>query len=710
MIRVSTFAHRAGWIAPLLALAAPAAAQEVLPPPTPNADRLAEEMRVLAHDPRNVRALLSAGELSARLSDASAAAGFFARAQALDPGNPRVRAGQAMVMVRSERPGEALRLFGEAARGGLDMDGYASDRGLAYDLIGAQGHAQRDHRVAMRLNPDDETRRRFALSLGISGDADEAMTVLEPLLKRSDRAAWRARAFILAMRGDVAGADKIAASMMGGFGTALSPFFRRLPALAPADKAFAVHFGEIRRTPARIADASLAPPLPVLRGESGVSLAAAQAPVPQSAAIGPRGSVVPARRPSAAERRREARAAEEERVTQAREVQRMAQSQAQQREAQRLADLAAQQEREAASARQREVERLAAERAGRDAEARRVAELQARERAAAIEAERAREAQRLAQAPTPTPTPTVRDATSVAPAQPAPAQVASVPAARPAAMPVAPPTQSAVDQPAERAATEAITQPPVRDAAAEPGAPVRSAAASIPPTVGREDNVIARIVAGITIPASELGVDPMPGGRPAADPAPAAVQPQAEIAAPVQVARATPVVSKPIERTRIEPAAAPGSVKESDARARSAEAKAADDKAKAAVAKTKAADAKAADAKTKAAEAKAAATKVKAKPDLAKTEPARSWVQVAGGANVSDLPKTWRGLVAKAPVEFRGRQAWTTPLRFTNRLLVGPFKSSAEAQGFVNSIGRKGLSAFAWTSDAGQKIDRLAVR
>ena len=49
-------------------------------------DRLAEQMRILATDPRNVPALLAAGELSARLNDPAAAAGFFARAQALAPG------------------------------------------------------------------------------------------------------------------------------------------------------------------------------------------------------------------------------------------------------------------------------------------------------------------------------------------------------------------------------------------------------------------------------------------------------------------------------------------------------------------------------------------------------------------------------------------------------------------------------------------------
>ena len=345
-------------------------------------------------------------------------------------------------MVRMERPGEALRLFGAAARAGLAMEAYASDRGLAYDLIGAQGHAQRDHRVAMRLNPDDEARRRYALSLGISGDTAQAMTVLDPLLRRSDRAAWRARAFILAMNGDAAGADKIAANMMGGFGTALSPFFRRLPTLPAADKAFAVHFGEIRRTPARVADASIAPPLPVLGPEPGVALAAAQpARVPQPAASPARREEL---RPSASQRRqaereaqaqqaREAQARETQRLAQIeaerREAQRLAQVEADRREAQRLADLRAQQEREELAARHREGERLAAEQAARDAEARRVAEAQAQQRAAAeAEAVRLAEAQRLAQAapPPPPPPPTQTPAVEVAAAAaPPPAEPAS---------------------------------------------------------------------------------------------------------------------------------------------------------------------------------------------------------------------------------------------------------------------------------------------
>ncbi len=585
-----------------------ATAQEVVPPPTPNADRLAEQMRILATDPRNVPALLAAGELSARLNDPSAAAGFFARAQALAPGNPRVAAGQAMVMVRSERPGEALRLFALAERGGVAMEPYASDRGLAYDLIGAQQHAQREHRIAMARDGDDETARRFAYSLGISGRTDEAMKILDPLLRRSDRAAWRARAFILAMNGDAAGADRIAATMMGGVGTALAPFFRRLPTLAAADKAFAVHFGELRRTPSRVADAANAPPLPYIAPER---LAAAPPPPPVAAA-----PARPERRLSARERREQEAAAARQAAADA--------------EAKRLADARAAQEaetrRQAEAARLAEQQRLEMERvaaAQRVAEAQRQAEIQrlaeaqreADARAAQERAAREAEAQRAAEAAT---------ASAAQPPATPPVAVASAPEVEPA--PVSAP-------------------PPPPEPAPRPAAP----------RVGSEDNVIARIMAGIVIPASELEVAPLPGREaapePEAAPAPEVVKPKPE----------------PVAKPPVKPAAKPATAK-------------ADPKAK-----------------------------PKPKVDPAKAEPARHWVQVAGGADLKALPKAWKAAVADAPAEFRGKQAWTTPLRFTNRLLAGPFKTPAAAQEFVNAIRKKGLSAFAWTSEAGQKIEKLPV-
>ncbi|WP_447728817.1 SPOR domain-containing protein [Sphingomonas koreensis] len=671
-------------IALTVSAALPAAAQEVAPPPTPNADRLAEEMRTLAREPRNVRALLSAGEMSARLNDAAAAAGFFARAQTLDPANPRVLAGQAMVMVRQERPGEALRLFAEAERRGLAMDSYFPDRGLAYDLVGAQGHAQRDYRIAMR-NPDDETIRRYALSLGISGQEAEAMRVLDPLLRRSDRAGWRARAFILAMNGDAPGADKIAASMMGGVGSALAPFFRRLPTLSPSDKAFAVHFGELRRTTARIADAQLAPPLPRLGHESGVAVAAVDLPRRE-----PQADPRPVDRRSASSRRRGDREPLGWQANEAADARRAAARLAEERETKRLADLKAQQEREALAARQRDAERIAAEQqAAREAEARRVAEVQARERAAAELAAREAEARRLEEAQR------LAEAQRAAVGQPATVQPVAPEA------PVVASTSQPVNLPAAASPPPGDT-PPARTAEAPPATP----------RIGGEDNVIARIIAGITIPASELGVEPMPGRPevepPAAQPAP---PPPVEVAK-VETPRPRPVVEKP-KPEPVKPKPEPAKPKAEPVKPEPAKAgtrgKPVDPKA----ATAKPGDPKAAPAKGAVAAKAPAKGKGKpepAKPDPAKTDPARHWVQVAGGANVSDLPKAWRALIAKAPAELRGRQTWTTPLRFTNRLLVGPFKTPAEAQAFVNAIGKKGIPAFAWSSEAGQKIEKLAVK
>ena len=230
-----------------------------------DADALAADMRLLAANPLDIEALITAGELTLKMGDNTAAAGFFGRAEKLDPLNPRIKAGFGALMVRAERPGEALRRFQEAEAKGLDPKGYAADRGLAYDLIGEQERAQRDYRLVLRAGPNDEVTRRYALSLGISGRKKEALDLLDPLLRRGDRAAWRDRAFVLALAGDREGAQKIADTMMSpGLGAGLTPFFERLPMLSPADRAFAVNFGELRATPERIADARMIPALPRL--------------------------------------------------------------------------------------------------------------------------------------------------------------------------------------------------------------------------------------------------------------------------------------------------------------------------------------------------------------------------------------------------------------------------------------------------------------
>ena len=102
--------------------------------------------------------------------------------------------------------------------------------------------------------------------------------------------------------------------------------------------------------------------------------------------------------------------------------------------------------------------------------------------------------------------------------------------------------------------------------------------------------------------------------------------------------------------------------------------------------------------------------KVPPKPDPAKTDPARWWVQLAQGASAPDLARDWRRISSKAPAAFKGRAGWTADFKATNRLLAGPFKTRGEAQAFVTTLAKDDVSTFAWQSEAGQKIEKLAAK
>jgi tetratricopeptide (TPR) repeat protein len=577
-------------------IAHPGTSALTVAPPTPDADALAEQMRILGTNPKNADALIRAGELTLKLGDPTAAAVLFGRAEAVRPRDGRLKADEAAVLVHLERPGEALRLFQQAESLGADMTAFAAERGLAYDLIGQQERAQRDYRTALAARPDDaETMRRYALSLGISGKRDEALAEIDPLIRKQDHAGWRDRAFILAMTGAPDQADKIAKAMLpANMASGLAPFFQRLPQLSAVDRAFAVHFGEVAPTPQRIADARLIPPLPALAPEQRT------APVEVAAAA-------PVKETRAQRRAREK-----------------------------------------------------AERA----------------QAQAAESQR-RQPATPAPVPTPAPTPTPAPA-------PAPVQVARV-APIPVKLEPAPARPAPAPSP-QPEAREVVSKPiavaPARSATTMPQPAVRPAA-----RVGQEDDILRRIMAGITVPSSELG-EAQPKAAPPAPPP------------PQSAAAAAPAPDPAAEAKRLE-AANLAAVKKAAEEKAVAQAKADADR-KAAAAK-KAAEAK------KAADAKAAAEKA-AKAKEEKANPSRIWVQVAGGANEGDLPKAWAKVKAKAPEAFKGKTGSSTPLNATNRVLAGPFKSNDDAQDFVNQLAKKGISAFLFTSTRGQKIDKLPAK
>lgn len=413
-----------------LLAAAPASAQMIQNiANTQIADELANHLRAITADPKDVAALIGAGEGALALGDVNAAVGFFARAEELEPRNGRAKAGLARVMLRFENPREALKLFDDATDHGVPDAEVAGDRGLAYDLRGDTRRAQRDYALALSRGADDEVTRRLALSLGISGDRDRALALLDPLLYKRDQGAWRARAFVLAMTGDQAGANQIVGQVLPEeqAGTMRS-FLARLPRLRDAQKAMAVHLG---RFPSEGRQAAV----PTAR--EARRQGAADRLIPTGAPLGTEG------------------------------------------------------------------------------------------------AERAR----IVTKPDP------REETTPA--------VAAVP----------PP-----DTPAER------------------------------------QNRLAAIIGSLDISAESAKAE-------------------------------TPAQSS-----------------------------------------------------------------------------ARHWAQLASGANRGALPREWRRLAERAPTLFDGKTAWTAPLRASNRLLAGPFDSASDAQAFVNALKAEGIAAFAWTSAAGQEIERLTLR
>jgi tetratricopeptide (TPR) repeat protein len=210
------------------------------------ADRLSRYLHELASDPTSLSALIGAGQAALDVGDGNAALGFFARADERSPRNGHVKAGLARALLMVDNPREALKMFDAARSLGVAEIDIAGDRGLAYDLRGDQRRAQHDYALALTRGPNDEISKRYALSLGISGERDQALKLIDPLLYKKDQGAWRARAFVLAMTGDVPGASRIVHQVMPErMAQTMDPFLIKLAALNAAQKAAAVHLGEM---------------------------------------------------------------------------------------------------------------------------------------------------------------------------------------------------------------------------------------------------------------------------------------------------------------------------------------------------------------------------------------------------------------------------------------------------------------------------------
>ena len=207
------------------------------------ADALARNMKELGSSPRSFDALIGAGRASLALGDGQAAAGFFGRAEEVWPASPLPQAVMGAALALEGDASGALQYFARATQRGATQSMIGADRGLAYDLTGQHSTAQADYRAALSGTDGDEARRRLALSLAISGNKAEALSMLSPLMARGDAAGARTRAFVLALSGDINGAKSAMEAAMPGSSANMAYFFRKLPGLRSDQKAAAVNLG-----------------------------------------------------------------------------------------------------------------------------------------------------------------------------------------------------------------------------------------------------------------------------------------------------------------------------------------------------------------------------------------------------------------------------------------------------------------------------------
>jgi tetratricopeptide (TPR) repeat protein len=255
------------------------------------AAELRAAMRRISFNPSDADAMADAGNASLALGDANAALNFFTRANALRPGNSRIVSGLATATVRTENPFEALRLFDQAVRLGASERSIALDRALAFDLLGNFGRAQQDYKLARTASTSDDLIIRQSVSLSLAGQKEAADAMLVPLLQRNSASAWRARAFMLAARGELRESSRVAQGFMDASSALrMEGFFRLMPSLTPAQKAAAIHLGHFptRQSVGRDSEqvrqiAAALPQVPVVSGDNRL--------IPSGAALGPKSTL-----------------------------------------------------------------------------------------------------------------------------------------------------------------------------------------------------------------------------------------------------------------------------------------------------------------------------------------------------------------------------------------------------------------------------------
>jgi regulator of protease activity HflC (stomatin/prohibitin superfamily) len=100
----------------------------------------------------------------------------------------------------------------------------------------------------------------------------------------------------------------------------------------------------------------------------------------------------------------------------------------------------------------------------------------------------------------------------------------------------------------------------------------------------------------------------------------------------------------------------------------------------------------------------------RAEAEARRRHPARTWVQIATGADPAALGFDYRRFSQRNAEIFRGQTGHTAVWNRTRRLVVGPFPNAAAARTWLNRYTAAGGQGFVWTSEQGEEVTPLARR
>ena len=213
--------------------------------------------KALQLEPNNIDALTGIGNVYLAVGIWDAGLNAFRQVRALNPRGAKSAAELAVALLLNDRPGETRQILNQQ----MAMTGPSLELqnllGLAEDLKGNHGPAQKAYSAALELSPGDgEVLTNLALSFALMGAYERAEAILQRGAGTLDAIplATQNLALVYALRGQIAQALETARRELSAAQVETNtPFYERLSTLSARDRARAVFFGTLppeTKTPA----------------------------------------------------------------------------------------------------------------------------------------------------------------------------------------------------------------------------------------------------------------------------------------------------------------------------------------------------------------------------------------------------------------------------------------------------------------------------